>query len=75
MFLLTQRSGGMGINLTAADTVVIFDSDFNPQVDLQAIARAHRIGQDKQVTVYRLLSKDTLEEKMYQIQMMKLQLD
>ena len=59
VFLLCTRAGGLGINLTAADTVIIFDSDWNPQNDLQAQARCHRIGQKKEVKIYRLLtSKD-----------------
>ncbi|KAF1840967.1 uncharacterized protein K460DRAFT_195645 [Cucurbitaria berberidis CBS 394.84] len=62
-FLLSTRAGGLGINLMTADTVVIFDSDWNPQADLQAMARAHRIGQTKPVSVYRLVSKDTIEEE------------
>jgi chromodomain-helicase-DNA-binding protein 1 len=62
-FLLSTRAGGLGINLMTADTVVIFDSDWNPQADLQAMARAHRIGQQKPVSVYRLVSKDTIEEE------------
>lgn len=62
-FLLSTRAGGLGINLMTADTVVLFDSDWNPQADLQAMARAHRIGQQKPVTVYRLVSKDTIEEE------------
>ncbi|KAF2234861.1 hypothetical protein EV356DRAFT_137734 [Viridothelium virens] len=62
LFLLSTRAGGLGINLTAADTVIIFDSDWNPQADLQAMARAHRIGQTKPVQVFRFVSKDTLEE-------------
>ncbi|KAJ1657301.1 ATP-dependent DNA helicase Hrp3 [Dispira simplex] len=62
VFLLSTRAGGLGINLTAADTVIIFDSDWNPQNDLQAMARAHRIGQTKTVNVYRLISKGTIEE-------------
>jgi len=61
-FLLSTRAGGLGINLATADTVIIFDSDWNPQNDLQAMARAHRIGQKNHVMVYRLLSKDTVEE-------------
>ena len=62
IFLLSTRAGGLGINLVSADTVIIFDSDWNPQADLQAMARAHRIGQTKPVQVYRFVSKDTLEE-------------
>ena len=62
-FLLSTRAGGLGINLMTADTVIIFDSDWNPQADLQAMARAHRIGQLKPVNVYRLVSKDTIEEE------------
>jgi chromodomain-helicase-DNA-binding protein 1 len=62
-FLLSTRAGGLGINLMTADTVILFDSDWNPQADLQAMARAHRIGQQKPVTVYRLVSKDTIEEE------------
>ncbi|KAI9222976.1 SNF2 family N-terminal domain-containing protein [Blastocladiella britannica] len=62
-FLLSTRAGGLGLNLTTADTVIIFDSDWNPQNDLQAMARAHRIGQTKTVHVYRLVSKDTIEEQ------------
>lgn len=67
VFLLSTRAGGQGITLTAADTAIIYDSDFNPQNDLQAMARCHRIGQDKEVTVYRLLSKGTYEESVFQI--------
>ncbi|KAL9090659.1 MAG: hypothetical protein Q9165_005147 [Trypethelium subeluteriae] len=62
LFLLSTRAGGLGINLTAADTVIIFDSDWNPQMDLQAMARAHRIGQTSFVQIFRFVSKDTLEE-------------
>ena len=62
-FLLSTRGGGLGINLMTADTVIIFDSDWNPQADLQAMARAHRIGQKKHVSVYRFVSKDTVEEE------------
>ena len=62
-FLLSTRAGGLGINLMTADTVVIFDSDWNPQADLQAMARAHRIGQKKPVNIYRLVSKETVEEE------------
>ncbi|KKA16881.1 hypothetical protein T310_9495 [Rasamsonia emersonii CBS 393.64] len=62
-FILSTRAGGLGINLMTADTVILFDSDWNPQADLQAMARAHRIGQTKPVSVYRLVSKDTIEEE------------
>jgi len=62
-FILSTRAGGLGINLMTADTVIIFDSDWNPQADLQAMARAHRIGQKKPVTIYRFVSKDTVEEE------------
>ena len=61
-FILSTRAGGLGINLETADTVVIFDSDWNPQADLQAMARAHRIGQQSHVNVYRFVTKDTVEE-------------
>ncbi|EKX51349.1 hypothetical protein GUITHDRAFT_44788, partial [Guillardia theta CCMP2712] len=63
IFLLSTRAGGLGINLTAADTVVFYDSDWNPTMDAQAMDRAHRLGQTKQVTVYRLVSKNTIEER------------
>lgn len=65
IFLLSTRAGGVGINLTAADTVVIFDSDWNPQNDIQAQARAHRIGQTQEVKVYRLLMRNTYEAAMF----------
>ncbi|KAI8645899.1 SNF2 family N-terminal domain-containing protein [Parasitella parasitica] len=64
LFLLSTRAGGLGINLTAADTVVIFDSDWNPQMDLQAQDRVHRIGQTKPVLIYRLAAAKTIEAKM-----------
>ncbi|KAJ5493900.1 SNF2-related protein [Penicillium fimorum] len=62
LFLLSTRAGGQGINLTAADTVIIFDSDWNPQQDLQAQDRAHRIGQTRPVIIYRLATKGTVEQ-------------
>jgi ATP-dependent DNA helicase len=62
IFLLSTRAGGQGINLTAADTVLLFDSDWNPQQDLQAQDRAHRIGQTRPVIVYRFATKGTVEE-------------
>merc|ERR1711981_625227 len=65
-FLLSTRAGGLGINLTAADTVIFYDSDWNPTVDQQAMDRAHRLGQTKQVTVYRLVCKGTIEERILQ---------
>lgn len=57
IFLLTTRAGGLGINLTTADIVVLYDSDWNPQADLQAMDRAHRIGQKKQVYVFRFITE------------------
>lgn len=63
VFLLSTRAGGLGINLTAADTVIFFDSDWNPSNDQQAMDRAHRLGQTKQVTVYRLITKGTIDER------------
>ena len=62
LFLLSTRAGGQGINLAAADTVILYDSDWNPQQDLQAQDRAHRIGQTKPVIVYRLSTKGTVEQ-------------
>lgn len=62
LFLLSTRAGGQGINLTAADTVILFDSDWNPQQDLQAMDRAHRIGQTRPVIVYRLATRGTVEQ-------------
>lgn len=66
VFLLSTRAGGLGINLTAADTVIFYDSDWNPTVDQQAMDRAHRLGQTKQVTVYRLICRNTVEERILQ---------
>ncbi|KAI9264457.1 SNF2 family N-terminal domain-containing protein [Sporodiniella umbellata] len=66
IFLLSTRAGGLGINLTAADTVIFYDSDWNPTVDQQAMDRAHRLGQTKQVTVYRLITRNTIEERILQ---------
>ena len=62
-FLLSTRAGGQGLNLQSADTVIIFDSDWNPQMDLQAMARAHRIGQKTEVRVLRLITASPIEEK------------
>jgi SWI/SNF-related matrix-associated actin-dependent regulator of chromatin subfamily A member 5 len=75
IFLLSTRAGGLGINLATADTVIIFDSDWNPQADLQAQDRCHRIGQKKPVRVFRFITKDSIEEKVYQRAVKKLYLD
>ncbi|MCJ1393299.1 hypothetical protein MMC18_006171 [Xylographa bjoerkii] len=75
VFLLTTRAGGLGINLTSADIVVLFDSDWNPQADLQAMDRAHRIGQTKQVVVYRFITEQAIEEKVLERAAQKLRLD
>lgn len=64
IFLLSTRAGGLGINLTAADTCIIFDSDWNPQNDVQAMARSHRIGQSRKVKVFRLVTRSTYESEM-----------
>ena len=63
VLLLTTSVGGLGLNLTGADTVIFVEHDWNPQKDLQAMDRAHRIGQKKVVNVYRLITRGTLEEK------------
>ncbi|KAF2110644.1 SNF2 family N-terminal domain-containing protein [Lophiotrema nucula] len=75
LFLLTTRAGGLGINLTSADIVVLFDSDWNPQADLQAMDRAHRIGQKKQVMVFRFVTENAIEEKVLERAAQKLRLD
>ncbi|KAE9547659.1 hypothetical protein FO519_009128, partial [Halicephalobus sp. NKZ332] len=75
IFMLTTRAGGLGINLATADVVIIYDSDWNPQVDLQAMDRAHRIGQKKQVRVFRLITESTVEERVIERAEMKLRLD
>lgn len=74
-FLLSTRAGGLGINLSTADTVIIYDSDWNPQNDLQAQARAHRIGQKNQVNIYRLVSKNSMEEDIVEKAKQKMVLD
>lgn len=63
IFLLSTRAGGLGINLTSADTVIFYDSDWNPTIDSQAMDRAHRLGQTRQVTVYRMITRGTIEER------------
>ncbi len=71
LFLLSTRAGGVGINLTAASEVVFLDTSFNPQMDRQAEDRAHRIGQEKPVTVYRLTSKQSIDDEIYATQLRK----
>ncbi|KAH7841079.1 hypothetical protein Vadar_025297 [Vaccinium darrowii] len=73
--LLSTRAGGQGLNLIGADTVVIHDMDFNPQIDRQAEDRCHRIGQTKEVEIYRLVTKGTVDENVYEIAKRKLVLD
>jgi hypothetical protein len=75
VFLLCTRAGGLGINLTAADTVIIYDSDWNPQNDIQAQSRCHRIGQSKMVKVYRLITRNSYEREMFDRASLKLGLD
>ncbi|KAL8775017.1 MAG: hypothetical protein Q9209_000496 [Squamulea sp. 1 TL-2023] len=74
-FLLSTRAGGVGINLATADTVIILDPDFNPHQDIQALSRAHRIGQKKKVLVFQLTTRSTAEEKIMQIGKKKMALD
>jgi SWI/SNF-related matrix-associated actin-dependent regulator of chromatin subfamily A member 5 len=64
IFLISTRAGGLGLNLMTANIVILYDSDWNPQIDLQAMDRAHRIGQKKVVQVFRLIASNTMEEKM-----------
>lgn len=71
IFLLTTRAGGIGVNLVGADRVVIFDPDWNPSTDLQARERSWRLGQKKQVTIYRLITSGTIEERIYHRQIFK----
>ncbi|KAF5092412.1 hypothetical protein D0Z00_004599 [Geotrichum galactomycetum] len=75
VFLVSTRSGGLGINLTSADTVILFDSDWNPQIDLQAMDRAHRIGQSRPVVVYRLAVRSSFEERVIQLANKKKELE
>ncbi|KUJ15594.1 uncharacterized protein LY89DRAFT_719327 [Mollisia scopiformis] len=74
-FILSTRAGGVGINLATADTVIIMDPDFNPHQDIQALSRAHRIGQTKPVLCFQLMTKDSAEEKIVQIGRQKMSLD
>lgn len=75
LFLLSTRAGGLGINLQTADVVILYDSDWNPQADLQAQDRAHRIGQKRPVQVFRLVTEHTIEEKVVERAQQKLKLD
>lgn len=74
-FLLSTRAGGQGLNLTGADTVILHDVDFNPQIDRQAEDRCHRLGQTKPVMVYRLITKATVDQNIYNLSLRKLKLD
>ena len=71
LFLLSTRAGGLGINLTAADTVIFYDHDWNPSNDAQAMDRANRLGQTRQVTVYRLITRGTIDERIVQLARVK----
>jgi len=75
IFMLSTRAGGLGINLYTADVVILYDSDWNPQMDLQAMDRAHRIGQKKQVRVFRMITENTVDEKIVERAEIKLRLD
>lgn len=74
VFLLSTRAGGLGINLATADTVVIFDSDWNPHNDIQAFSRAHRIGQANKVMIYRFVTRNSVEERVTQVAKRKMML-
>lgn len=74
-FLLSTRAGGLGINLTSADTVIIFDHDYNPHNDLQALCRAHRIGQKNVLHIYRLVTVNSIEESIVAVARKKIVLD
>jgi len=73
-FLLSTRAGGLGINLATADTVIIYDSDWNPHNDIQAFSRAHRIGQKNKVMIYRFVTRNTVEERVTQVAKKKMML-
>ena len=75
IFLMSTKAGGLGVNLQSADTAILYDSDWNPQGDLQAMARVHRIGQEKKVHVYRMVTRGTVEERIIQRAEKKLYLD
>ena len=75
VFLLSTKAGGAGINLAAANKIIIFDSSFNPQEDIQAENRAHRVGQKREVEVVRLVTRNSIEEKIHALGETKLALD
>ena len=72
IFLISTRAGGVGLNLVAADVVVLYDLDWNPQMDKQAMDRAYRIGQKNNVLVFRLITNNTIEERKLEVQKYKL---
>jgi chromodomain-helicase-DNA-binding protein 1 len=74
-FILSTRAGGLGLNLATADTVIIFDSDWNPKSDMQAMSRAHRIGQTETVNIYRFITRDSVEEDILERAKQKMVLD
>jgi SNF2 family DNA or RNA helicase len=74
IFLISLKAGGTGLNLTSADTVIHFDPWWNPAVEDQATDRAHRIGQENVVQVFKLITKDTIEEKIFELQLKKKEL-
>jgi len=73
--MLSTKAGGLGINLMTANVVIIYDSDWNPQNDLQAMDRAHRIGQKKQVYVYRMITDESVDERIIERSELKMRLD
>eukprot|EP00698_Gefionella_okellyi_P001432 TRINITY_DN1138_c0_g1_i2.p1 TRINITY_DN1138_c0_g1~~TRINITY_DN1138_c0_g1_i2.p1 ORF type:complete len:1213 (+),score=198.12 TRINITY_DN1138_c0_g1_i2:1976-5614(+) len=75
VFLISTKAGSLGINLTSADTVILYDSSWNPHVDFQALARAHRFGQQRKVVVYRMITRGTIEERMIDVARAKLKLE
>lgn len=72
--MLSTRAGGLGINLATADTVIIYDSDWNPHNDIQAFSRAHRIGQANKVMIYRFVTRNSVEERVTQVAKRKMML-
>ena len=74
VFLLSTKAGGLGINLATADTVIIYDMDWNPHNDIQALSRAHRIGQQNRVLIYRFVSRNTVEERITEVAKKKMML-